>query len=221
MLQIAVAHETAGDKAREHHLFDSAARHIQDALNIAIITPGDRQRLLAKLSEVSHYTTNPVAANTWNAGVLTSYLNDIETTEKVERAVQLLLYMSYQMWLEARGQEALRLREQAFHMAKRHGTDPLRKLATLRLVNQLVLMGRFDEAEAYLDGLGPIASTEDPLIRRAYHLRKGTISAMRGLAIEAYDSLEKALHLAKADPNIARLPSALSEYTIAATALGD
>src|SRR5581483_2963623 len=91
LLQIAVAHETAGDKAREHHLFDSAARHIQDALNIAIITPGDRQRLLAKLSEVSHYTTNPVAANTWNAGVLTSYLNDIETTEKVERAVQLLL----------------------------------------------------------------------------------------------------------------------------------
>src|SRR5258708_4622532 len=35
--QIVAAHEAAGDKAQAHHLFDHAALHYQEALNVAAI----------------------------------------------------------------------------------------------------------------------------------------------------------------------------------------
>lgn len=215
--EIIAAHEAAADKAHAHHLFDEAAQHYQEALNVAAIVPGDRQRLVQKLGFVSFFTSDPAAANTWRDRMLDSYLSD---TEKAETAVRTLLQIAIQMWIDSKTQESLALCEKAVRIAEAHGTSRLRKVATLHLVVHLCLLGRFDDAAQYLSNL-KIEPTDDLTIQTRYYWKKGLIAAMRGSASEAYNYLERSSEYAKDTTDYSFIPGILGDYAVAAIALGD
>jgi len=216
--KIILEHEIAGDTARDHHLFDTAAQHYQDAMNVTAIAPGDRQRLLQKFSTVSFWTSDPAAATPWRGRILDSDLSD---PEKAEKTIRTLLQVTHQMWIDSKTKESLVLCEEMVRIAERHGVRSLCQSATLRLVNHLTLLGRFDEAARYLETVEKITSSDPLGTQVSYYLRRGFIAAFRGQAIDAYADLERAVQCAKVDVSPDRIPAALGEYAIAAIALGD
>src|SRR5581483_9003388 len=211
--QIVAAHEAAGDRARLHYLFDIAAQHYQEALNIAAIVPDDRQRLAEKLGSVSFLTNDPGGANIWRNRMLDSYLDD---AAKAEKAVDTLFEITRQMWVDSKTKASLALREEALRIAEKHSTNKFRKFAKLRLVSYWLDMGRFDNARQYLDRLSSIDDTDDPSIRTLYYWKKGFTAAMCGSTIAAYEDLEKAIHCAKDNPDLHLVPVVLEDYAVAA-----
>ena len=216
--QIVAAHEAAGDRAGKRHLFDTAAQYYQEALGISAITLDDRQRLMQKFSMVSTFMSSPVEATAWHGRVLDSNVGD---AEKVEKTVGSLARMAFQMWIHSRTQESLELRKEAARIAEKYGTAELRKMAILRLVTCLILLGHFDDAAEHLDSLGSIGNGDGLEISTEYHWRKGLIAAFRGLSRDAYEHLQKATSYAKAGPDFYRVSGVLTDYAIAALALGD
>src|SRR5581483_7980928 len=116
-------------------LFDNAAQLYQEALSVVAIAPADRQRIMQKLSSVSFLTSNPVGPTTLQGCDLEFSPSDPEKT------VEALVNITHQMWIDSKTQESLLLGQEAVRIAEMHGSDQLRKSATIRLINHLVLMG--------------------------------------------------------------------------------
>src|SRR5581483_3030993 len=216
--QIVTAHEAAGDRARDHHLFDAAAQHYQEALGVEAIVPVDFQRLVEKLDSVSFFTNDPSAATTWRGRVLNSYLGNAENAGKT---VEIFLAIAAQMWIDSKTQESLALLGEAVRIAGTHGTSRLHQFATLRLASHLITLGRFDDASRYLNALENIESTDDLDIRRSYYRRRGCIAAMQGAKAAAYEDFERAAQCAKDISSFSGLTVVLQDYATIATSLGD
>ena len=71
---IIVAHEHAGDIAREHHLYNDAAQHYQDALNVPRIAENDGARISEKLAYALSLGRSPQAASPLFDRALVNYL---------------------------------------------------------------------------------------------------------------------------------------------------
>jgi hypothetical protein len=145
---ILIAHERAGDKAQLHHLFDDAAQHYHEALSIAAIAPNDQLRLAGKLGSVALLSGNPAVARPWHDRMLDVYSSDSKMAEK---AVETLLQMARQCWIDSKTPNSILLCKQAIQIAEAHGVRRLWKIATLYVVGLLNALGRFDDAERYLE----------------------------------------------------------------------
>lgn len=216
--QIITAHERAGDRAQTYHLFDDAAQHYQEALNVPAIAPDDRLRIVEKLGSTSLLSDNPAAATPWREDVLDAYLGNAEAAEK---AIETLLQTARQRWIDSKTAEGVPLCLRAIRIAKVHGFDRLRKVATLRLIHHLKALGRFDEAAHYLENLGKIDSTDDLSVRISHHYARGIIATVNGREADAYEHHEQAIELAKEDIDLYRILAVLTDYACDAVALGN
>jgi len=216
--QIVAAHEAAGDRSQTHHLFDDAAQHYHEALNVTVIAPDDRLRLVEKLGSASLLSENPNAATPWRDRMLDAYLGDSGTAEK---AIETLLQTARQRWIDSKTPDGVPICVRAIRIAEVHGLDRLRKVATLRLVPHLIVLDRLDDAIHYLDNLGRIDSHDDLSVRISYHREKGAVAALRGAATEAYANFEKAAYLVNKDTDLYRITSLLGDYALSAITLGN
>ena len=217
--RIFAEHEKAGDRARKSRLFDTAAQHYREALNVGMISQSDHERLVDKFGYVSLMTNDPASANGWHAQMLDSYIGNIKTSHQAENAIRMLWNVTSQMWIESQTQESLQLREKAVEIAERFGTERLRKKATLKFISYLMHMGRFSEASEYLDRL-QITDSDSIKTQTTYYWRRGFIAAANGLTAEAYEQFETAVQRAMHDSELGQ-PMILRDYAIAAMALGD
>jgi len=216
--EIITAHERAGDKAQAHHLFDDAAQHYQEALKITAVVSSDRLRLAEKLSSAALLSDNPAVANLWNDRMAGLYLND---SEKAGKAIEALLQMARQCWIDSRTAEGVPICMRAIRIAETRGLDRLHKVAILRLMNHLRALGLFEESTQYLNSLEQIDDTDDLSVQISYYQAKGNAATNRGIVTEAYKNYERALSLTKKDADFYSTISVWAEYGLAAIALGD
>ena len=181
------------------------------------IVSADRERLARKFSLVSFLTSDPAEANNFRGHILDSYLTD---PNKVGEAVDMLMQITHQMWIDSKTQESIRLCERTVSIAEEYGDDRQRKSATLRLVDHLTLVGRLHDAAGYLSRIN-VDNSDIPFTRIVYHLLRGFIVSKEGQTAAAFADLDRALQYAKEDPHIGAIRSVLTTYSGIAIALGN
>src|SRR5258708_4259950 len=134
------AHEEAGDRARERHLYEDAAEHYQGALDVEFISQSERSRISEKLAYALALGSNPDAARPVFDRVLVSYIDD---PSKASKAIEILLQRARQLWIDARTESALPLLAQAIHIAEASNDSRLYKLANGRMSNYLLGLARY------------------------------------------------------------------------------
>jgi len=216
--RIVEASERAGDKAREYHLYEDAAQHYREALNVTAVASDDQLRLVEKLGSTSLLSLSPITMQPWQDVASATSVDD---SQKAEKTVEALLQIARNLWTYSNTKDSLPLYERAVRVAEIHGTERLRKLAKVHLAQHLNALGQFDAASKQLENLGTIDRTDDLSIRILYHHAQGYVAAMRGLADRTYEHHETAVRLAKRDSDLFRVVSVLGDYGLDAISLGD
>jgi len=211
-------HESAGDVAREHHLYADAAQYYQDALHAQAIAAEDRSRISEKLAYALSLGGDPNAANLLFDQALASY---VDKPAQSAKAVEILLHRARQLWIDARTQAALPLLIQAIHVAESSGDSHLRKITNSRMANYLIGLGRLREAERFLHAAGEIGLNDTAAIRATWYTQKAILAAALGNAAEAFEYFEGAASAAKEDTDVLHITNVWTAYGFWATALGD
>ena len=215
---IVAAHETAGDKACEHHLYADAAQHYQDALNAEAITSKHESHVAEKLGYALSLGGDPDAANPWFDRALSAYL---VSPAQPAKAVEILLQRSRLLWLDARTEAALPLLEQAIHIAEKDGDPRLRKMANGRMANYLLGLSRYKEAESFFRAIGGVTESDDAATRSTYYTQRAILAAAFGNADEVYDYFERAVSAAKEDVDVVNVMNVWRVYGTWAGILGN
>jgi DNA-binding CsgD family transcriptional regulator/tetratricopeptide (TPR) repeat protein len=215
--QIIIAHERAGDKAREHYLHEDAVQHYKNALNFEAIAANDRSRISEKLALALLLSGNPHAASPLLDRALASYVNKPEEGEK---AIEILLQQARQLWIDARTQAALPLLAQAIQIAEINNNSYLRKLTNCRMANYLIGLSRYKEAESFLRTVGEVGSSDGVAIEATWCTQRGILAAVSGNAADAFEYFNRAVNAAKEDPDVLNIISIWGVYGFWAGALG-
>jgi len=214
---ILTAHEHAGDKAREHHLYENAAEHYQHALDIQTATRPDRTRIGEKLIYTLFLTNNPEKAATFYDELLVPLL---DAPDQATRAVEILLQMARQMWQDSKTREALPVIRRAVLIAEAAGNTHLQRIANLKLANYLMLLERFDDAVAVVQGVD-ISDPADVIPATDYHKHSAGLASVFGKAREAYDHCERAVSLIRESGDPFQAFTVWNDYAISAEMFGD
>src|SRR5258708_24588083 len=137
--QVLVAHERAGDVAQEHHLYEDAVQHYQDALELQEATWIDRARISEKLAYALSLGRDPQAAAVLFDRMLARYRN---APTDVAKTVEILLQRARQLWIDTRINDAIPLLAQAVEMAEANGDAHLRTIANSRMADYLIGLSR-------------------------------------------------------------------------------
>jgi DNA-binding CsgD family transcriptional regulator/tetratricopeptide (TPR) repeat protein len=210
--------ERTGDFAQLHHLYAAAAEQYQQALQVNVMSNGDRLRISEKLAYALFSSGDPLAANRWFDSLLTSYL---AAPQKTAETVNLLFKVSRQLWLESKTEASLPLELQAIRLAEASGDPRLCKQAHTKIANTLNILGRFDEAEKFLHVAADIDTDRDDSLDMHYHLNKGYALAASGQAEEAYEDLDRAVILAREHSDFYLITLVWETYALWELALGD
>jgi len=216
--EIVAAHERAGDTAQEHHFHPAAAQHYQDALNYESVTPEARDRISQKLLYSLFVSNEPEKATPWCDRLLASYL---ATPGNEVKAVDILLKVVNQMWLDSRTKESLPIIAQSIQLAEQIGDRYFQIRANIKMSEQLRTLGRYAEAKSFLDA-APDITDQDPLALQVRYWREcANVAAVYGNAVEAYAYFERALSSAEQCSDDFGLAGLWQNYSYFAMNLGN
>jgi DNA-binding CsgD family transcriptional regulator/tetratricopeptide (TPR) repeat protein len=218
---VVTAHELAGDKAQAHHLFDDAAQHYQEALNVPNMESLNHARISEKLAYALSFGHNPIAANPLFDRVLASYLgNPIESS----KAIEILLRRARQLWIGASTKSALPLIEQAMRIAETSMDPGLCKLAYGQMANYLLLLDRYEDAEPFVRAAKDIDGGKDNgniQIQRGLTMRDGIVAAAFGDIARAFECFDEVVVIAKKAVDVYQVTNIWHTYGFWATELGN
>src|SRR5207248_1141213 len=100
-----------------------------------------------------------------------------------------------ELTFECEGTAMLSAITRAVEMAKLSGDVRLLKIAQLRRVNALQLLGHLDEAAQALEEVGPISEDDDALLRSHYLMAHACTAGIDVNAETAYGQFDAALEL--------------------------
>jgi ATP/maltotriose-dependent transcriptional regulator MalT len=218
------AHERAGDVAREHHFHAAAAQHYQDALSVATPTNGatalsdDHNRILEKLIQALFLSGEPDAAKPLYYRLLTSYL---ATPGNGAKAIDTMLNIARQLWIDSKTTEALPVVMQAIQLAERIGERSLGMQANLAMHNHYTVLGHYQEATQFLNSVGRVENEHTASLRMAYYGQRALAAAIAGQATKAYRHYEQVFSIAKKEIDLYRLVATWKNYSYSALVLGD
>jgi len=216
--QVTLAHEHAGDVARDHHLHEDAVQYYQRALNIEALNPSIQLRISEKLAHAFSLGDNPRAATPWYKKVLIGYL---ARSVDAAKTIELLDRMVRQSWLDANMEEAVSLRKRAIEIAEASGNDELQKMTNIQMAATLTVLDRPEEASRFLsavqdaDGIGAIG------LRALYYSTQAGCSSMFGKASAAYESFERANQLVGELNDLYQVTAMWNNYANRAVLLGN
>jgi len=216
--EIAAFQEHAGDRACGYHLYEDAAEHFQNALNVGAIAQADRSRISEKLAYVLSLGRNPAAASSLFDRALASHIGK---PEEASKTVEILLQQARQLWMDMRTQDALPLLEQAIQIAEANGAPRLRKMTNIRMANYLVGLCRHEEAKQFLDVAGDVDDGDDAILRGTYYTQRAIIAGEFGDATAAFDYFERAIDAAQEDSDVFHAASVWGIYSSYANWLGN
>jgi len=215
---VLVAHERAGNVAHEHHFYAAAAQHYQDALNGATVVSDDYNRISQKLIQALLLSGEPSAVNPLCDRLLTAYL---ATPDNSTKAIEIMLKMIRQRWIDSKTNETLPIITQAMQLAERMDEQGLWMWTNLMMHNYCVLLGRYDEATPFLNNVGKVGNKHAVSLRIEYYGQWAAEAAITGQAAKAYRYHKRALALVKHERDLYRVMGIWHDYSYCATILGD
>jgi len=212
------AHERAGDVAHQHHLYEDAAQHYQDAVNVQAIAPSERSRISEKLAYALALGRNPQAADPLFDHALERYTDEPADAAKI---VEILLQRARHLWRSVRTADAILLLTHAIEVAEADGTPHLCMLAKSRMADYLIGLERYEEAAALVDAVSGMLDESDAASSATYYAQKGMLAGERGDATECFRYFDLALNAVKADPDIMNRANVWDSYATWAISLAD
>jgi DNA-binding CsgD family transcriptional regulator len=211
------AHERAGDVAREHHFYEAAAQHYEDALHIPHADESAWMRLSEKLAEVLWLGNEPGAASAINDRLLAMYRSHPERS--VEH-IKTLFRVARQLWVDSRTKDRIPVLSKAIRIAELSSDPELLQQANLRMADTLVLLARFEEAGHYLRVVEQLHKVHNIGIPTSYYSERGFVTAGLGHEKEAFASFERAMEIAQEDTDPYNAAGPWSDYGFAAWMFG-
>ena len=214
---IVAAHERAGDVAREHHVYELAAQHYEDALQVSDADESAWMRLSEKLAEVLWLGNEPGAASAVNDRLLAMYRSHPERS--VEH-VKTLFRVARQLWVDSRTKDRIPVLSKAIRIAELSNDPELLQQANIHMANTFVLLARFEEADRYLRAVEQLHEAHNIGIPTDYYTQKGFVAAGLGREKEAFASFERAIEVARDDTDPYRAVTLWSDYGFVALMFG-
>jgi ATP/maltotriose-dependent transcriptional regulator MalT len=214
---IIIAHERAGDVAREHHVHKLAAQHYEDALQASDADESARMRVSEKLAEVLWLGNEPGTMSPVNDRLLGMYHSH---PERSAEHIQTLLRVSQQLWIDSRTQDKVPVLSRAIRLAEHSTHRELLQNANVYMAITFVQIGRFEEAQRYLRAVEQLHKKYDSIIPISYYTQKGLIAGYLGREKEAFASFERAIEIAGKDIDPFREPFLWSDYGLTALMFG-
>ena len=148
--RLAADMERAGDAARLHHLHDDAARYYADALDASALQTEDGARVAEKLAGVIALGHGPNDAAKLLDRVAAFYSDKPDAAAK---SVDNLLQKSRLLHFESKHEAARALVRQAIRIAEGSAGRALSQRAYVTMIGYMFVLGRDDEAEAYMHAI--------------------------------------------------------------------
>jgi DNA-binding CsgD family transcriptional regulator len=208
---LARTYETTGDIARDRFVYAEATTQFEHALAQSS-TVEDEVRLCEKIGRSIFYSARPDLATPWFERAVESCLS---TESLREKAPAIMLPLTTQYWLESRTVDSVICAKRARELAvlssntarentsvagaQRRNTEEREALIRhidVLIANQLVLLGRYDEA-APLISADHEPGKDAPLARSSYLNQRAILYATRGYAERAFADFDLALESAK------------------------
>jgi len=210
-------HERAGDVAREYHMYEAAAQHYQDALQVPSANESAWMRLSGKLAEALWLGNEPGSANAINDRLLTVHRSHPERSADY---VKTLSRVARQLWLDSRTKDEVPVLRKAIHIAELSKDPGLLQYANARMANVLVRLTRFQEANRYLRVVEQLHEIHNIGLPSMYYTQKGWVAVGFGQEKEAFAYFNRAIELLKNDADSYRSVIILSDYGIVALMFG-
>jgi len=215
---VITAQEQAGDKAREHHLYEDAAHYYHNALAMRAMTPVEHARISEKLAYALSLGRNPRAASPVFDRLLGLYRGDAANAKKV---VEVLFQGARQSFIDEKMEAALPLLAQAIEVADKSDDGNLQKIATIRMANYLIALSRSKEAEHFLGRAENVSDADELPIQAEYFTQKAILAAQLGQAEAAYELFERVVRMAESYEDVYQLAAAWMIYGAHAFDFGD
>ena len=216
--RLAADMERAGDAARLHHLHDDAARYYADALDASALQTEDGARVAEKLAGVIALGHGPNDAAKLLDRVAAFYSDKPDAAAK---SVDNLLQKSRLLHFESKHEAARALVRQAIRIAEGSAGRAVSQRAYVTMIGYMFVLGRDDEAEAYMHAIEPLEDDDDPSIRIAYFRTRAQLGANRGDAEEMIEYFDRAIAATQDSDDILRVVSIWSSYSLCAMKLGN
>ena len=192
---VIAAHERAGDVAREHHVYELAAQHYEDALQIPNVDESAWMRLSEKLAEVLLYSNEPGTASKVNARLLAIYRS---YPERTVAHIKTLFRVARQLWVDSQTKDKIPVLSKAIHIAELSNNWELLQQANIHMANTFLQLGRFEEAERYLHTIDQLHRAHTiGTLTNYYYTQKGVVAAGLGREKEAFASFDRAIEISR------------------------
>jgi len=212
------AHERAGDVAREHHLYDDAARRYEMALKVSAMTAEQRLRVSEKFATTAFLGRNPSVENPWVKEFVPERFQN--STER-KLAFDLLYQHVRQMGAALRLDDEHSISVQALRIAEAIDAPHFLRIAYAKMASVLTRLGRLEDAKKYLRDVGDVGEDDALDLQIMYHILRAFIEATEGHAAEAYESCRRASHLVEEGPDLYLTTAVWENYGRCAALLGD
>jgi DNA-binding CsgD family transcriptional regulator/tetratricopeptide (TPR) repeat protein len=211
------AHERAGDAAREHHVYELAAQHYEDALHVSNADESAWMRLSEKLAEVLWLDNEPGAASAVNDRLLATYRLH---PERSAEHIKTLFRVTRWLWADSRTKDKIPVLSKAIRVAEFSNDLELLQHANIGMANTYMQLAHFEEADRYLRVVDQLHQTYNVNIPTGYYTQKGLIAAGLGREKEAFASFDRAIEVAGEDTDPYRTAMLWSEYGFVARVFG-
>jgi len=211
------AHERAGDVAREHHVYELAAQHYEDALRVSGTYESAWMRLSDKLAEVLWRGNRPGAASAVNDRLLAMYRLH---PERSAEHIRTLFRVSRQLWADSRTKDKIPILSKAIRIAELSGDLELLQQANIRMANTFVQLARFEEADRCLRAVEQLHKAHNIGIHTGYYTHKGMVASGLGREKEAFASFDQAIEIAKENTDPYSGATLWSNYGVVAVMFG-
>jgi len=194
------AHERAGDIANEHHFYEAAAQHYEDALQVSDADESAWMRLSEKLAEVLWLGNEPGTASTVNDRLLAAYRSRPERS--IEHA-KTLLRVARQLWADSRTRDRIPVLNKTIRIAELSNDPKLLQEAHIRMASTFVLLAYVQEAKRHLRIVEQLYKIHSLDIELDYYRLKGALAAKLGREKEAFANYNRVIEIAPTDPSYA------------------
>jgi len=178
----------------------------------------DRIRLAEKLMHTYFLGEDPAAAASLVEWLAREYLVLPEIGAK---AIDSLLCIARQFWVESKTEHALPILEQALTIAKTINLVHECSYINLQRVRYLHVLGRSAEARILLETIPELSEQDDSMLQFMYYREKGVVASLRGESEQAYQNFEQALKICKKRGDPFHITTVWVQYASAALTLGD
>ena len=198
-------------------MYELAAQHYEDALQVPDADESAWMRLSEKLAEVLWLGNEPGAASAVNDRLLAMYRSHPERS--VEH-IKTLFRVARQLWVDSRTKDRIPVLSKAIRIAELSNDPELLQQANIHMANTFVLLARFEEADRYLRAVEQLHEAHNIGIPTGYYTQKGLVAAGLGREKEAFASFERAIEIARDDTDPYRAAALWSDYGFVALMFG-